>query len=447
MPNKTPRYLAVEILMAIAKQNSYSNLALDQVINKNRLNPQDAGFLTQLVYGVIQHEYTLDYYLAPFIQKPKKMDNWVRQVLRTAVYQQVYLDRVPEHAIFYEATEIAKKMGHAGVAKLVTAILRQLQRSGLPDLNAIADPIERLSVQYSVPQWLVAKLQADLGDDKLESLLATINQPANASLRVNTRVNTVDAVLAELQPQFNDLQPSQIAKVGLVAQGGHLASGALFEAGDYTIQDESSMLVAPSLDIQPGDQVLDACAAPGGKTTHMATYLDAQQGGQITALDIHDHKVRLIEQNAKRLHVEDVVSAQALDARKVGEQFGEAHFDKILVDAPCSGLGLMRRKPEIKYSRQPADLMNLQRIQLAILDAVAPTLKVGGRLTYSSCTIVPEENQQVVAAFVANHPEFEIEPVPLELPLAQNQASPFVQIYPDDYQTDGFFIACLKRRA
>lgn len=447
MPKKTPRYLAVEILTAVAKQNSYSNLALDQVIKQNHLNPQDAGFLTQFVYGVIQHEMTLDYYLAPFIQKPAKLATWVRQVLRTAVFQQVYLDRVPEHAIFYEATEIAKQMGHAGTAKLVTAILRNQQRTGLPDLAAIADPIERLSVTYSMPQWLVAKFHQELGQSKLEHLLATINQPANASIRVNTRVNSVAAVLADLQADGLTIEPSVIVAAGLVAHGGHLASGELFEQGAYIIQDESSMLVAPSLQLQPSDRILDACAAPGGKTTHMATYLDASQGGQITALDIHEHKVRLIEQNAKRLHVADVIDARALDARKVGEQFEPETFDKILVDAPCSGLGLMRRKPEIKYGRQAADLLNLQKIQLAILEAVAPTLKVGGQLTYSTCTIVPEENQQVVAAFVANHPEFEIVPVALDKPLPANQATPFVQIYPDDYQTDGFFIACLTRRA
>lgn len=447
MPKQTPRYLAVEILTNVTKQKSYSNLALDQVIKKAQLNSQDASFLTQLVYGVIQHEYTLDFYLAPFIQKPAKMAVWVRQVLRTAVYQLVYLDRVPEHAIFYEATEIAKQMGHTGTAKLVTAILRNLQRTGLADLNQIDDPVKRLSIMYSVPEWLVQKLQADLTPAKLTHLLATINQPANASIRVNTRVNSVADLQARLATQFADVKPSQIATVGLVAKGGHLASGADFEQGAYTLQDESSMLVAPSLQIKPTDQVLDACAAPGGKSTHMATYLSAEQGGQLVALDIHPHKVNLIEQNARRLHVDDVIKAQALDARQVGTKFAPATFDKILVDAPCSGLGLIRRKPEIKYSRQPADLLNLQKIQIAILEAVAPTLKVGGQLTYSTCTIVPEENQAVVTAFVQRHPEFEIIPVPLELPLTQNQAMPFVQIYPDDYQTDGFFIACLRRKA
>lgn len=447
MPEQTPRYLAVEILTNVTKQKSYSNLALDQVIKKAQLNSQDASFLTQLVYGVIQHEYTLDFYLAPFIQKPAKMAVWVRQVLRTAVYQLVYLDRVPEHAIFYEATEIAKQMGHTGTAKLVTAILRNLQRTGLADLNQIDDPVKRLSIMYSVPEWLVQKLQANLTPAKLTHLLATINQPANASIRVNTRVNSVADLQARLATQFADVKPSQIATVGLVAKGGHLASGADFEQGAYTLQDESSMLVAPSLQIKPTDQVLDACAAPGGKSTHMATYLSAEQGGQLVALDIHPHKVNLIEQNARRLHVDDVIKAQALDARQVGTKFAPATFDKILVDAPCSGLGLIRRKPEIKYSRQPADLLNLQKIQIAILEAVAPTLKVGGQLTYSTCTIVPEENQAVVTAFVQRHPEFEIIPVPLELPLTQNQAMPFVQIYPDDYQTDGFFIACLRRKA
>lgn len=206
------------------------------------------------------------------------------------------------------------------------------------------------------------------------------------------------------------------------------------------------MLVAPSLDVQPGDQVLDACAAPGGKTTHIAQYLDPDQGGRVTALDLHANKVRLIQQNAKRLALDDRVAAQVMDARQVAANFAAESFDKILVDAPCSGLGLIRRKPEIKYTKQPEDLQHLQKIQLAILDSVAPTLKIGGRLTYSTCTMVREENQDVVAHFLATHPEFEQVPVLTLKPLAKTHGAPALQLFPDDYDTDGFFIASLIRR-
>lgn len=234
--------------------------------------------------------------------------------------------------------------------------------------------------------------------------------------------------------------------IGLIAPSGHLAGTSAFVKGEYTMQDESSMLVAPSLDIQPGDVVLDACAAPGGKTTHIAQYLDPKQGGQVTALDLHANKVRLINKNAKRLGLTDRIHAQVLDARKVATTFSANSFDKILVDAPCSGLGLIRRKPEIKYTKTPEDPAHLQQIQLAILNSVAPTLKIGGRLTYSTCTMVKEENQDVVAQFLAAHPEFEQVSVPTLKPLHKAHSAPALQLFPDDYDTDGFFIASLIRR-
>jgi len=214
----------------------------------------------------------------------------------------------------------------------------------------------------------------------------------------------------------------------------------------FTIQDESAQLVVPALDPQPGDRVLDACAAPGGKTTQIAAALDPDAGGEVIALDIHANKVKLIGENAARMHVADRVAATELDARKVGTEFQAGHFDRILVDAPCSGLGLIRRKPEIRYEKQLSDSLNLQRIQLEILDAVAPTLKKGGIMTYSTCTILKQENQDVIAKFLADHPDFDLIKTPTELGLKADRKSDTLSIYPDDYLSDGFFIACLRKK-
>lgn len=437
---KKPRYLALVLLEKVKKQGSYANLALDQTIKKNQLTSVESRFLTQLVYGVIQHEYTLDFYLQPFIKKPEKLENWVKILLRIALYQMVYLDKVPEHAIFNETAEISKAKGHIGIASLTTGILREIQRQKLPKLEEIQAINERLSITYSVPLWLVDKFILDLGLEKTKHLLGTINQAPNASIRVNTAKTTHE----QLETTYPQLETSQIAKSALVSsKGGHFAKTADFEQGLYTIQDESSMLVAPSMQINPSDKILDACAAPGGKTTHIASYLNAEAGGEVTALDIHPHKVKLIQKNAERLGVDQVVKSQALDARKIDQLAYFEFFDKILVDAPCSGLGLMRRKPEIKYTKTLSDFKQLSKIQLAILEAVAPCLKVGGQLTYSTCTIIADENQSVIDAFLKQHPEFKRQAVHLEIPLTKNRATPDLQIYPDDYQTDGFFIANL----
>lgn len=440
-----PRALAVTLLERVANQGSYLNIALDQVLKQQSLAPRDAGLLTNIVYGTVQHQLTLDYWLTPFIKKPKKMEPWVRLLLQTALYQLKYLDRVPARAIFFETTEIAKKRGNRGVAGLVTAILRQIQRVGVADLTTIQPLSKQLSITDSVPEWLVAKLLKQLGETKTRSLLAAINQPPRASIRANQRLTTVPQLADNLKQQGIDVEASQLTPDALVATSGFLAGTAAFSAGEYTIQDESSMLVAPSLQVQPDAQVLDACAAPGGKTTHIATYLSADAGGQVVALDLHPNKVKLIRQNAKRLGVADVVQAQALDARQVATVFAEGQFDRILVDAPCSGLGLLRRKPEIRYARQPEDILNLAKVQLSILNSVASKVKPGGILTYSTCTIVDEENADVVAQFLAQHPEFTTIKVKTKQPL-KVPTTPYLRLYPDDYGTDGFFICCLQRK-
>lgn len=442
---KSSRYLAMETLNRIEKSGSYSNLEIDQVIRKNQLSPEEAGLLTELVYGVTQRRLTLDYYLAPFIQKSKKVDAWVVQLLRLSVYQLAYLERVPDHAVLDEAVEIAKKRGHRGIGNMVNAVLRNLLREGLRSFEEITDLTERVSIQYSLPEWLVQRFVKEIGMAETEKLAASLLERNRSSARVNQNLLSVEEALEAMKEEGFAVEKSQLTSAGIVARSGHFAGSPLFKQGKITIQDESSMLVAPALRVEPHHHVLDACAAPGGKTTHIATYLSAEQGGKVTALDLHPHKVKLIEENAQRQHLEDVIDTFVMDAREAGERFEEEQFDRILIDAPCSGLGLMRRKPDIKYNKQETDFERLQTIQLAILESASPLLKKGGLLVYSTCTITKEENHEVVERFLKEHPEYKKENVFVEKAELVNAESGDVTIYPHQYGTDGFYICCLKK--
>ncbi|MGU9558300.1 16S rRNA (cytosine(967)-C(5))-methyltransferase RsmB [Lactiplantibacillus pentosus] len=440
-----PRWLAVAALAKI-KNGAYSNLQLNQLINEHRMDRRDINLLTNMVYGVIQHRLTLEFWLKPFVRHPHQLDPWVRELLLSALYQWQYLDKIPQRAVFNETIEIAKVKGHPGIRRFVTGVLHQMDRSGLPAFDTIEDPDERLSVTYSMPVWLIQELRQQLGATKMEAIIASLNQPAKQSLRVNTALSTVSDVTTALTNDGLTVESSKISPLGLVVTDGQAINTEAMRYGMFTVQDESAQLVVPALNVQPGDQVLDACAAPGGKTTQIAAELDADAGGEVVALDIHANKVRLIGQNAARMHVADRVAATELDARKVQTQFDDESFDRILVDAPCSGLGLMRRKPEIRYEKQLQDSLNLQKIQLAILAAVAPTLKKGGIMTYSTCTILQQENQDVIAKFLADHPEFELQTTPTEQDLKADRTDKTLSIYPDDYLSDGFFIACLRKK-
>lgn len=442
--DQNPRFLAMRLLTQMDEDATYSNIGLDQMLSKKDLSSADRALLTTLVYGVLQTKITLDYTMDQVIKRPKKVQVWVRNLLRTAVYQMFNLDRIPDHAIFNETTKIARQYGHQGTAGFVTGVLRQLQRQGQPDFDAIEDEMLQLSVKSSVPEWLIKKMIKDYGHEKAVAILMSIDQAPKASLRLNTiKTEQIENWTEELRQSHPTLQKSVISPVGLTANKGNFAHTPEFSQGIFTMQDESSQLVAPSMQIKPDHHVLDACAAPGGKTSHIADYLDAAVGGLVIACDLYPHKTKLIDDNAKRLGVSDRVQSLTADATKMSSQFKPAYFDRILVDAPCSGLGLMRRKPEIKYNRQPGDFVSLPKIQLQILNEVAPLLKEDGILTYSTCTFSPEENQQVIDAFLSQHPEFKVVPTWTAKDL---KTDPYVEIFPDDFGSDGFFIATLMHQ-
>ncbi|QIL46142.1 16S rRNA (cytosine(967)-C(5))-methyltransferase RsmB [Vagococcus coleopterorum] len=440
------RFAAMNALVKVANRQAYSNLLINQILNESQLSEKDGRLMTEIVYGTISRRLTLEYGLAPFIAKAKKVEPWVYQLLLLSLYQLEYLDRVPEHAIVDEAVEIAKARGNIGASRFVNGVLRTIQREGVPSPELIKDPVERLSVEISMPKWLVEQFISEIGFEETKKLGQSLFTPSKVSARVNTDLTTRELVLTELSDDGLEVVASDLSPVGVVGKKGFLAGSWLSKEGQLTVQDETSMLVAPSMQVEAHHQVLDACAAPGGKTTHIANYIDVLEGGKITALDIHEHKVKLIMDNAERLQVSERIEAHVLDARKVSEKFEDETFDRILADVPCSGLGLLRRKPDIKYSKQASDFANLPKIQLEILSSLAPKLKQSGIMTYSTCTVSQAENQQVIAAFLEEHPEFEAIDVKGAESLQQNEPFPSVTIYPHDYQTDGFFICCLKRK-
>ena len=435
-----PRELAVEALTRVFKNKAYSNIEINNILNNSDMSDADKRLMTNIVYGVIQHKYVLEYQLEPYL-KDKKLDLWLDLLLQTAIYQLSYLDKIPEHAVLNESTEIAKQKANRGAGNLVNAVLRNFQRHGAREMSG-KDTVYDLSKFYSVPRWLVQLFIDQQGMAKTKEILKSINQPSHVSIRVNTNKTTVSDLQKTLQSKGFDVKPSKISSVGLICESGNLVNTDEFKDGLYTIQDESSMLVAPALDLKSDSRVLDACAAPGGKTTHIASYI---KDGEVTALDIHKHKTKLIRDNSQRMGYSDIISTGAIDARKAKDVLNTT-FDRILVDAPCSGLGLIRRKPELRYFRQEEDLMNLQRVQLQILDSMVDLLEVNGKLVFSTCTFDDEENEAVVKKFLADHKNFELEPVKHEAVMDKSVKDGMLKVLPSDYFTDGFFIATFVRK-
>ena len=430
---ETARNLALGVLEDVFVNQAYSNIALNKHLKGSQLSAADKGLVTEIVYGTVARKLTLEWYLSHFIEDRDKLDNWLYILLLLSAYQVRYLDKVPDHAVVNEAVELAKAR-KKGSEKLVNAVLRRILREGWPDIDSIKRKNKRDSIAYSLPVWLVSKLKEEYGEERAQAIFESLLVRNKASIRV-TDLSQKEEIKAVLEAS-----DSPLAASGLVKEQGHFAGHDLFVEGTITIQDESSQLVAPTLDLQGDEQVLDACAAPGGKTAHIASYLTS---GKVTALDLYDHKLDLIQENAQRLGVADRVQTQKLDARKVYEFFEKDSFDKILVDAPCSGIGLLRRKPDIKYNKETADFASLQQIQLEILGSVCQTLRKGGIITYSTCTIVSEENFHVVEAFLESHPEFE--QVKLEHECKDILKDGCILITPELYGSDGFFISQFRK--
>ncbi|OYD06414.1 16S rRNA (cytosine(967)-C(5))-methyltransferase RsmB [Paludifilum halophilum] len=445
------RHVALDILIQWEERDGYSNLLLNESLNRSRLGARDRGLATELVYGTVQRRNTLDWILNSLLKQDlSTLDVWVAQLLRLSVYQMRYLDKIPSRAAVHEAVDIAKQRGHKGVAGLVNGVLRSYLRR--KEEWRLPDPpktVREWALAYSHPKWMVRRFQAVYGEEEARRILEADNRPPEISLRTQPLKNGRKALMDDLQGEYPEAQirPSLLSEQGIVFRGGgNPAASPLYREGRFTIQDESSMLVSELVAPRPGQRGADLCAAPGGKSTHLAEQMRDQ--GDLFAYDFHPHKVRLIEENAERLGLSSI-EAEAEDARRLPEKSGKS-FDFVLLDAPCSGLGVIRRKPDIKWRKEPREIDELVRLQKELLEAAAELIVAGGVLVYSTCTMEPRENEEQIRDFLRTHPDFSIDPsFENRLPEAVRQKGWLrkngVQILPHHFGSDGFFITRLIR--
>ncbi|AVQ97472.1 16S rRNA (cytosine(967)-C(5))-methyltransferase RsmB [Ethanoligenens harbinense] len=420
------------------QDDSYSNLLLDAELEKAALSRRDAALATALVYGVVARRITLDYLLETASGRPvQKMQPVLRAILRLGAYQLCYLDKIPARAAVNEAVQLAKKrhLGHA--SGFVNGVLRGLdrKRGALPFPSEEADVLRAWEVRYSCPRALIALWRQAYGPERTREILEQLNAVPPLAVRVNTLRTTPDALRAELAEAGIEAAPdASVPDALLLSHSADLRTLPAFTEGCFFVQDIASQMACAALDPQPGETVYDLCAAPGGKSFTLALHMRGQ--GMVRAFDLHAHRVRLIEEGAGWLGLSGIVQASVRDATG-GEPLPPA--DRVLCDVPCSGLGVIRRKPEIRY-KNPKIFDGLPDLQYHILCDGAANLKPGGVLVYSTCALNPAENEAVVRRFLDGHAGFE--PVPFPSAPAGNAT-----LFPQADGTDGFFIAKLLRRS
>ncbi len=409
------REIAMKVIYDVEFNGAYSNMVLKKSL-KSAEN-QDKAFITTLVYGVISRKLTLDYVIKAYSKiKLGKISKYILVILRMGLYQLMFMDKIPESAAVNESVKLAKRYGHGASAGFVNGILRNYIRNG------IEIPENNLSVKYSYPEWLCDKWTGDFGFDFAEELMRAMNIEPKLTIRPNTLKTTRDALKQKLEA--NGVK-CEINGISLVCGGFDVANDKLYLDGLYTVQDTAASNAAIALNPKAGDTVIDMCAAPGGKTTHLAEIMENK--GKILAFDIHEHKIKLIEANAKRLGI-DIIAAKPADTAALDESLKNT-ADKVLCDVPCSGLGIIRRKPDIRWNKE--DTEGLWTVQRKILGNAAEYLKNGGELVYSTCTINREENEGITGKFLENHADFE--------KISEKT------YYPHIDGTDGFYICKMRK--
>ena len=440
--NQSARATALRVLVSCRNNGAWADAALKAQISRDGLSGPDAALCSRIVYGVMQNRMLLDFYIGAYCtQKPDHLQPPLLEILRIGAYQIIYLDKIPDSAAVNTSVELAKLAKRGQASGLVNAVLRKLSQNkkALPPVPE-RDDVQRLSIQYSHPKWFVKRLVSLLGREEAERFLACDNQISPITVQVNPLKTTLEALTEELQQAGISAQPHSWVPDCLELSGtGDLAALPSFREGKFLVQDPAARLVSLIAGIRPGQKVLDVCAAPGGKSLSAAFAMAGN--GSIVACDLHENKLKRIQESADRLGV-NIITTQAADGRVFRPEW-EASFDTVLVDAPCSGLGIIRKKPDTRYKKAD-DLFTLPVVQAAILDNAARYVRPGGTLVYSTCTILPEENEQVTEAFLAEHADFGLEPFELPLPVGKSDGS--LTLWPQRHDTDGFYICRMTRR-
>ena len=436
------REIAFKVLCDIEENNNYSNIAINKHFKNYKMTNQDRGLATELIYGVVENKYYLDYIIDKLSKiKTQKLSNYVKILLRMGIYQIAFLDSVSDYAAVNETVNLVKKYDKRS-AGFVNAILRNILRNKEDVLKVEIDSeIMYLSTKYSYSPWMIKNWILKFGKEFTEDLLEANNEKPSIYLRVNTLKNTRDELMLKLQNQgIKSYIVPGIEEAIRVENLKDIENNELFKQGLFTIQDISSMLIGKVVNPKENSLILDVCSAPGGKTTHLATLM--KNTGKVIARDVFEHKLKLIQNTLDRLGLTNV-EVQNFDASQIDEESMDK-FDYVLTDVPCSGLGIIRRKPEIKYKTK-AELKDLPNIQKKILENASKYVKVGGTLVYSTCTIQDSENIDVIKQFLSQNENFELVPIENINVDLDNQNNGYLKIYPNIHGMDGFFISKLKR--
>lgn len=427
-----------ELLLKMEK-SAYSNIALSSALNSSALSPQDKRLVSRLFYGVIERKLTLDHVVSKYSKKsPDKLDIEVLIVLRIGLYQLLYMDKIPDNAAVNGSVELVKANRKSSASGFVNAVLRGFIRDG-KRIEFPSDRIERLSVENSCPVWLVKKLISEYGEENAVSLIRLDSGPPPIAIRVNTTLTESEKLVKRLADEGVTADICSILPNCLLIHGtGNVEQLSAFKEGLFHVQDLSSQLCAEALGAVSGDVVLDMCSAPGGKSFTIAEIMGNK--GSLFAYELHKKRADLVAEGAARLKL-DIIKAAENNASVYSDNIPTA--DKILCDVPCSGLGVIRRKPEIKYKKE-SDLERLPEIQLSILETSAKYLREGGELIYSTCSVSRSENDEVVDKFLERNPQF------MELSFLENMGKPFgkgrVTVFPKDFGSDGFFICKFRKK-
>lgn len=441
-----PRQAACETLLRIRKEGGFADRLIDIELSSGVLIGHDRGLYAELVFGVLRRQGTLDHILQQLLEKPMvELDPLALVILRVGLYQLTCLDRIPESAAVNESVNLAKLIT-PGTSGLINAVLRNYLRRrdtiSFPDMAA--DPAAAIAARHSQPEWLVEQWIAQLGAAEAQQLAEASSQQPSLTLRVNTLRSDRDQLLREFETQEIEAAPCRFSPDGITLAGRHTVSALPgFETGLFAVQDEASQLAGRLLGAEPGERVWDACCAPGGKTCHIAQIMDDR--GELIATDISRSKLTLVQENLRRLGISSV--STAVSDLHQPDTFPEGSFDRILLDAPCSGLGVIRRNPEAKWRLFSGDITRLAAVQKTLLKNASGKLKPGGTLLYSTCSTSEAENELVVEDFLLHNPGFVLENLNDLFPQWSELFAFYgmFRVWPHRHGMDGFFAARIRR--
>ena len=426
------RELALKVLYKIDKEEAYSNIALNEIINANRekLTPKDIGLISEIIYGVTTWKLTLDVIIIKHSKiKMKKISTWVLNILRMGIYQILFLDKIPQSAAVNESVNLAKRYGHKSSANFVNAVLRKVSMVDYAELFKIENPIERISKTTSMPVWIIEELlkDKDYNINNVRKICGNLVQRQNITIRRNNlKINKeeFEKQLKERNINFTEIEENK--EFYIVEKIKNIENLDMFQKGYFTVQDLSAGMSAYMLEPKENEYILDACSAPGGKTTYIAELMNNK--GKILAWDLYEARTNLIKENAQRLGI-NIINTETNDATKYKAEYNEK-FDKILLDVPCMGIGVIKRKPDIKWHRKPEDLKVISKVQYEILENCSKYVKKGGTIIYSTCSILEKENHGIIQKFLEKNPIY---------------TTTEIKIEPTEKQ-DGFYIAKLIKK-